>query len=308
MYVAGPEWGQNGPIGSTIQVIDISDPAGNMVEGATVQVAGQINSRWQMDEYEGVFRVISQSPEWNLVEPPHVQTYTVVSSNQLTPLGSTTLAIPRPEQLQSVRFDGPRAYAITFQQTDPLFTIDLSDPAAPVQAGELVMPGFVYHMEPRGDRVLGLGLDNTSGTGSLHVSLFDVSDLSAPTMIDRVNFGGEWGWFAEDQDRIHKAFRVLDDAGLVLMPFSGWSYDDLDVNGCGYGTWQSGVQLIDWANDTLTLRGIAPTLGSARRGFLHGERLFAMSDDRVESFDITDRDAPAPTAKAALAQNVTPNY
>lgn len=305
MYVAGPEWGQNGPIGSTIQVIDISDPSGNMVEGATVQVAGQINNRWQMDEYEGVFRVLSQAPEWNLTSPPHVQTFTVVSSNELTPLGDTTLSLPRPEQLQSVRFDGTRAYAITFQQTDPLFTIDLSDPAAPVQAGELVMPGWVYHMEPRGDRVVGLGYDNSSGTGSLHVSLFDVSDLSAPTMLARVNFGGEWGWFAEDQDRIHKAFKVLDDAGLVLMPFSGWSYTDLDANGCGSGEWQSGIQLIDWANDTLTLRGIAPTLGSARRGFLHNERLFAMSDDRVESFDITDRDAPATTAKTALAQNVT---
>jgi hypothetical protein len=305
MYVAGPEWGQNGPIGSTIQVIDISDPSGDMVEGAMVQVAGQINNRWQMDEYEGVFRVLSQAPEWNLTSPPHVQTFTVVSSNELTPLGDTTLSLPRPEQLQSVRFDGTRAYAITFQQTDPLFTIDLSDPATPVQAGELVMPGWVYHMEPRGDRVVGLGYDNSSGTGSLHVSLFDVSDLSAPTMLARVNFGGEWGWFAEDQDRIHKAFKVLDDAGLVLMPFSGWSYTDLDVNGCGYGEWQSGIQLIDWANDTLTLRGIAPTLGSARRGFLHNERLFAMSDDRVETFDISDRDAPATTAKTALAQNVT---
>jgi hypothetical protein len=276
-----------------------------MVEGATVQVAGQINNRWQMDEYEGVLRVLSQAPEWNLTSPPHVQTFTVVSSNEITPLGDTTLALPRPEQLQSVRFDGTRAYAITFQQTDPLFTIDLSDPAAPVQAGELVMPGFVYHMEPRGDRVIGLGYDNSSGTGSLHVSLFDVTDLSAPVMLDRVNFGGEWGWFAEDQDRIHKAFKVLDDAGLVLMPFSGWSYTDVDVNGCGYGTWQSGIQLIDWANDALTLRGVAPTLGSARRGFLHNERLFAMSDDRVESYDITDRDAPATTAKVALAQNVT---
>jgi hypothetical protein len=305
MYVAGPEWGQNGPLGSTIQVIDISDPAGDMVEGATVQVAGQINNRWQMDEYEGVFRVISQPPEWNLSEPPQVQTYTVVSSNQLTPLGNTTLSLPRPEQLQSVRFDGTRAYAITFERTDPLFTIDLSDPATPVQAGELVMPGWVYHMEPRGDRVVGLGFDQSSGTGSLHVSLFDVSDLSAPTMLARVNFGGEWGWFAEDQDRIHKAFKVLDEAGLVLMPFSGWSYTELDVNGCGNGTWNSGVQLIDWANDALTLRGIAPTLGSARRGFLHNERLFAMSDDRVESFDITNRDAPTPTAKTALAQNVT---
>ncbi|HTM45668.1 MAG TPA: beta-propeller domain-containing protein [Polyangiaceae bacterium] len=305
MYVAGPQWGATGPVGSTIQVIDISDPAGDMVEGATLQVAGQINNRWQMDEFNGVFRVISQSPDWNLSEPPHVQTYTVVSSNELSPLGNIPLTLPRPEQLQSVRFDGTRAYAITFERTDPLFTIDLTDPAAPVQAGQLEMPGWLYYMEPRGDRLIGLGFDSSVGTGTLNVSLFDVSDLSAPTLIDRVNFGGDWGWFAEDQDRIHKAFKVLDDAGLILMPFSGWVNDSTNTQPYCAGTWRSGIQLIDWASDTLTLRGVAPTQGSARRGFLHNDRLFAMSDDRVETFDISDRDTPATTAKVALAHNVT---
>jgi hypothetical protein len=160
-------------------------------------------------------------------------------------------------------------------------------------------------MEPRGDRMIGLGYDNTTGTGSLQVSLFDVTDLTAPALIDRANFGGEWGWFSEDQDRIQKAFKVLDDAGLILMPFSGWTTDANSAEPTCYGTWKSGVQLIDWANDTLTLRGIAPTMGSARRGFLHNDRLFAMSDDRVEAFDITNRDAPAPTSKVALSHNVT---
>ena len=56
MYVAGPEWGNEGPVGSTIPVIDISDPTGDLVEGDSVQVAGQVNSRWQMDKYEGVLR------------------------------------------------------------------------------------------------------------------------------------------------------------------------------------------------------------------------------------------------------------
>lgn len=304
MYVAGPEWGDNGPIGSTIQVVDISDPSGAMALGDSVEVAGQINNRWQMDEVEGVFRVISQSPEWNLSEPPHVQTFSVDSSDQLTPLGETTLALPRPEQLQSVRFDGDRAYAITFERTDPLFTVDLSDPSAPVQAGALEIPGWVYYMEPRGDRVLGLGFDQTAEGGSLHVSLFDVSDLSTPTMLDRVNFGGDWGWFAEDQDRIHKAFRVLDAEGLILMPYSGWVDEGASDFECGASSWQSGIQLIDWADDQLTLRGVAPTQSSARRGFLHDDRLFAMSDDRVESYDISDRDQPQATARVALAQYV----
>jgi len=303
MYVAGPEWGQDGPVGSTIQVVDISDPAGNLVEGASVQVTGQVNSRWQMDEYEGVLRVISQPFEWDLTVPPHVETFRIHAADDLEALGDVTLTLPRPEQLQSVRFDGPRGYAITFERTDPLFTIDLSDPAAPVQAGMLEMPGWLYHMEPRGDRLVGLGFDQDNPDGALAVSLFDVSDLNEPVMLDRANFGGDWGWMVEDQDRIHKAFRLLDEAGLILTPFSGWVYPEDDVYGC-YGNYVSGVQLIDWQNDELEARGVAKMSSEARRGFLHDERLVTVSDDRVEVFDISDRDAPTRTGQVAMAQYV----
>ena len=62
--------------------------------------------------------------------------------------------------------------------------------------GELVMPGFVYHMEPRGDRLIGLGYDQGNADGALHVSLFDVADLANPKMIKRVNFGKGWAQLA----------------------------------------------------------------------------------------------------------------
>jgi len=228
LYFAGPTWSNDErPVGSTIQVVDISDPGGDMVEGASVEVGGQIESRWQMDEFEGVLRVISQPfTWWNNDQPPTIETFAVASAQELSPLGSTEMQIPRNETLRSVRFDGPRGYAITAEQMDPLFTIDLADAENPRQVGELEMPGWVYHMEPRGDRVLGLGYDQGNEEGAITVSLFDVSNIETPTMIERVNFGGDWGSLAEDQDRIHKAFKVLENEGLLLVPFSGWSYDE----------------------------------------------------------------------------------
>lgn len=303
MYVAGPQWGADAPVGSTIQVVDISDPQGELVAGASVQVKGQVNSRWQMDEHEGVLRVISQPFEWDLSVPPSIETFTVNASDDIEPLGALNLELPRPEQLQSVRFDGERGYAITFERTDPLFTIDLSNPETPVQAGMLEMPGWLYHMEPRGDRLVGLGFDQENPDGALAVSLFDVSDLSEPTMIDRANFGGDWGWMVEDQDRIHKAFRLFEEESLIVMPFNGWVYSN-DEDYCS-GRWVSGVQLIDWQDDELTTRGVAEMSSEARRGLLHDERLVTVSDDRVEVFDITDRDAPARTGNVALAQYVS---
>lgn len=305
MYVAGREYSDEGNWGSTIQVVDISDPAGDMVEGAAVEAEGEITSRWQMSEHEGVLRVISQPGRWSLDDPPVVQTFSVTSSQDVTALGRMDMVLPRPEQLRSVRFDGTRAYAITFERTDPLFTIDLSEPATPVQLGELEIPGWVYHMEPRGDRVLALGFDNTAQEGSLHVSIFDVSDMTNPTMVDRVNFGGDWADLAEDQDRIHKAFGLLEDLNLILVPFSGYSYAEGQDEWYGCGTYHSGVQLIDWNGDDLTKRGIAPSHGQSRRAFVHDERLFTVSDNRVETFDFGDRDAPRSTARLALARNVT---
>ncbi len=301
LYVAGPEWNWNGNGNqrSIIQVVDIANPSGQMRKGADVAVDGQVSSRWQMDEFEGVLRVVSQrGNNWsNGSVDPQVQTFRVTDSNTVLPLGQTSLRLPKPESLRSVRFDGPRGYAITAQQTDPLFTIDLADPALPKQMGTLEMPGFLYYMEPRGDRLIGLGYDNRNSEGSLTVSLFDVADLKAPKMLKRVNFAKGWAQLAEDQDRIHKSFQVLDAQGLIMVPFA--SYGGWRDNGCTAP--QSGIQLIDYSRDDLVLRGVAPQHGEPRRAFLYDERLFAVSDNNVTSFRIDDRDAPAKTAQFALA-------
>lgn len=301
MYIAGPEWSATGaPVGSEIQVVDISDPTGTMVDGAKVSAAGRIDSRWQMDETGGVLRVISQPGNWRPQDPPRIQTFDVASAQSVTPLASVAMTVPLGEDLRSVRFDGPRGYAITAIQTDPLYTIDLANAAQPKQVGELAMPGWIYFMEPRGERLVSLGYDQGNAAGALAVSLFDVSNLATPTLLDRVSFGGNWSWISEDQDRVHKAFQVLDASNLILMPFSGYSYDS---SSCWSG-YQSGVQLIDWSQDQLTLQGVAPTVGQARRGFLYDNRLFAMSDERVEAFDIADRSQPKATDKLKLTEKV----
>ncbi|HEU4533064.1 MAG TPA: beta-propeller domain-containing protein, partial [Polyangiaceae bacterium] len=302
--VAGPEW--NDAVSdqghSTIQVVDISDPGGKLVEGAKVEAAGQIDSRWQMDEHEGVLRVVSQPGAWSTGSPPVMQTFAVDSSRSLTPLGSKPMVLPEPESLRSVRFDGPRAFAITARQTDPLFALDFSDPADPKQLGQLEIPGWVYHMEVRGDRVFALGYDLQAPEGVLNVSLFDVSDLSAPRLAKRVHFGGIAADFAEDQDRAHKAFTIAPELGLLFVPFSGWSSPEADP--CGRGAYQSGIQLVDFTDTGLALRGVAPQRGEARRAFLHKDSLYAVSDESVRSFALENRDAPARRGELALAHNV----
>jgi uncharacterized secreted protein with C-terminal beta-propeller domain len=303
IYISGWEYRATSDYNYTgsIQVVDISDPNGDLAEGAKFDLGGQVSNRWQMDEYEGVLRVISQPGGWGSQNTPVVETFNVQSATDITPLASLPMQLPQQENLQSVRFDGTRAYAVTVYNTDPLFTFDLSDPANPRQMGDLVIPGSIYYMEPRGDRVYAIGFDPTNAEGALHASLFDVSDLESPVMLERVNFGGDWGNFAEDQDRIHKSFRLLDAEGLIVLPFSGWEYDNL---GC-QSVYQSGIQLIDFTTDTLTKRGVAPSVGTARRALTHEGALLAVSDNAVQSFDIEDRDAPQALDLVDVARNIT---
>ena len=302
LYIAGPAYDWNPSTGSSghsvIQVVDIHDPQGQLVKGADVPVDGQIQSRWQMDEYAGVLRVVSQNGNgWGNGVNPSVQTFTITSSNVITPLGETELILPEPESLRSVRFDGVRGYAITAMQSDPLYTIDLADAAHPKQAGELHMPGWITHLEPRGDRLVGFGFADTNWSSKLAVSLFDVSDLDSPTLLQRVDFGQGGGQYAEDQDRVHKSVQVLDDKGLILVPFASYGY----WNNGTCGAPQSGIQLIDYSHDQISLRGVAPQYGQPRRALFAGDRLLAMSDRNVTSFDVTQRDAPTKTNEIDLS-------
>jgi hypothetical protein len=202
LYVAAYEdgycWDCSDKPRTNLSSLDVRDPAG-------ISKVDELSFEERQDGYSWRRSVMATDQRLDIAGP----TWSATGSE---PVGSTIQVV---EMLQSVRFDGSRGYAVTFERTDPLFTLDLSNPAQPRQAGELEMPGWLYHMEPRGDRLLGLGFDQGNAEGAITVSLFDVGDLAKPTMIDRVNFGGDWGSLPEDQDRIHKAFNILDDQGLV---------------------------------------------------------------------------------------------
>jgi len=257
-----------------------------------------------MSEHDGVLRVVSQRgggwPHKSSDEPkngaedyirePVVQTFRIGSLQDVRLLGQTTLTLPRRESLMSVRFDGSRAYVVTYApeiRRDPLFIVDLSDPERPTLRGEVELAGWLYHMEPRGDRLVAVGFDEQRET-PLAVSLFDVQDPDQPRLLSRVSLGERWGELPEDPDRIHKALRLLPDEGLILLPYAGW---DQSRSGCG-GQLVSGVQMIDWDPDELRARAVVPHHGVGRRSFVHRERLVAVSDERVESFDVADRDRP----------------
>ena len=101
---------------------------------------------------------------------------------RLAPVGAVG-GLGRGERIYAVRFMGDRGYVVTFRQVDPLYALDLSDPAHPAVRGELRIPGFSSALQPIDDTTLiGIGQGATVEGRPLgtQVSLFDVSDPAGP--------------------------------------------------------------------------------------------------------------------------------
>lgn len=146
------------------------------------------------------------------------QDATLVQLGQVGGLG-------RGEQIYAVRFIDDVGYVVTFRRTDPLFTIDLSDPTAPRLRGELELLGYSAYLHPLGEgRLLGIGQSATAEgrvTGA-QATLFDVADLDAPRVTAQVELPS--GWSDVEQD--HHAFLWWSAASLAVLPVQAYGGDD----------------------------------------------------------------------------------
>ncbi|HWO07938.1 MAG TPA: beta-propeller domain-containing protein, partial [Polyangiaceae bacterium] len=282
---------------STVQVVDTSGGAGALQAGARFDVAGVISAPWQLDEHDGVLRVVTgRSGEANSEESV-VETFRVGSSTDIQPLGSLVLPSgPGNGSPQSALFDGARG----FVATDWLFTLDLSDPANPRQMGQVEAPLGVHHMVPFDGRLFVLGHHLYGADGMLSLSLFDVENLAAPQRLSRVGFGEAFTGASNVETQVAHTFSVLAEQNLVVVPFGGNYF----FKPCGEAT-GSGIQLIDFTDTTLTRRGAAPQVGYAQRALWHRDHLFAVGDNFVQAFDIANRDVPVVSGRLEVVRSAS---
>jgi hypothetical protein len=277
-----------------VNVIDITPADGTMVEASRIATAGRVADKFKMNLSGTVFSVFSESFEVLAGDPSSprgtwsttLETFSLADATNPVPLGVLKLA--PGERLHATRFDGDRAYAVTFKNVDPLWVIDLADPSQPVVAGEVAVPGWSTYIQPLGGRLVTVGVED----GHTAVSLFDVSDPAQAVLSSRVLLGGDASWSEANWDE--KAFSVFKEEGLILIPFEGWSN----------GVYASQATLIDLGDTTLTARGLISGNRSIRRTLLYGQRLFALSGKELLSVDIADRDHPAVKAGLELSRTV----
>jgi hypothetical protein len=276
-----------------ITYVDISDPAGAISTRGSINIKGYIKDEFKMDYYDGYFRVCTH--KWEGGGVSNLFVIDVSDPDNMSVAGSVQLG--EGEQLFATRFDETRAYMVTFEQVDPLWVIDLSDPNNPEIKGELEVPGWSEYIVPKGDRLIALGIDNTGGW-LVSVSLFDVSDPTSPDLVDRVSLGSGGGWSSSAAFEDIHALTILDDMGLILLPYSTSDYIE------GEYSYDSRLQLIDYSENDLTVRGWVSQKGSVLRSRSFSDRLFSVSLDELLVINAANRDNPQVTASLTLALNV----
>jgi len=272
---------------SVVRYMDISSPDGTMKAVSSIKTSGRVPDKFKINLDEDTLTIISEN--WN-TEGRGVftllETFSLANPSEPAKLGQLELA--RGEQLHATRFDGKRAYVVTFFRIDPLWVVDLSDPKNPRIAGELHVPGWSTYIKPLGDKLVSVGIAD-SNRWQVAVSLFDVKDPSKPTQLDKVSLGENHSWSEANYDE--KAFSVLPEAGLILVPYQG------EFSG-GYA---SRVQLIDLGETTLKARGTIDHQFQPRRATVHGDRILSIAGNELLVVDASDRDKPLVKSNTELA-------
>jgi hypothetical protein len=217
-------------LSTDIYAFDISNPDAPAYLGSG-SVPGTLISQYSMSEYEGYLRVATTEGEPAPApvdnEPvPSQLSDNIVSvlepvNGSLVTVGSLT-GLGAGEEIYAVRFIGDLGYVVTFNQTDPLYVVDLSNPAQPVLAGQLSLSGYSSFLQPLGDgQLLGIGqsVDQELRTQGLQLEVFNVADPAQPTLVSHHELGA--GVFSAAQYDPHALLWWAPD-GLLVLPVDNY--------------------------------------------------------------------------------------
>ena len=214
----------------------------NLTEKATHvgtgRVTGHVLNQFSMGEYQDVLRIATTTGwTWDATSENHV--FCLKETDEgLSIIGSINNLAPG-EEIYSARFIGPRGFLVTFVNTDPLFTLDLSDPENPQVMGELKVPGYSDYIHLLGaNHLLTIGKDVKLENDfpyyqGVQLSIFDISDFSDPQLLYKELIGDR----GTDSEALHnhKAFTFWPENNLLAFPVDLRVHAEQPVNAWAYG-------------------------------------------------------------------------
>ena len=296
LYVATSRWGTTGPVRpmddspksdtstttvedevtTELHAFDTSSATRTTYLG-TGSVPGYVMGRWALSSYDGSLRVATtRQPPWDGERTGETSSMVVKLAERDGALVETgrVEGLGKTERIQAVRYFGDIAAVVTFRQTDPLYLLDLA--GTPKLLGELKVPGFSTYLHPIGDgRILGLGqeADAQGRVSGAQLSVFDVSDLSRPVQVDRLQLGTGWTPAMEDS----RAFSYDPERRLALFAFTSYDAEGRGISAPG----ALGVRVS--ADGHLTEAGRMPVHPTTptNRVLVDSSNLYAVSDSGV---------------------------
>ncbi|WP_298752331.1 beta-propeller domain-containing protein [uncultured Serinicoccus sp.] len=213
--------GAGGATTTALHTFDLTDPA-STEHVASGSVPGRLLNQFSLDEDQGTIRVATTTDGSGSTPSSSSLVVLAEAGDRLVEQGRVD-GLGETEQIYAVRYLSPdTAAVVTFRQTDPLYLLDTSDPTEPRVTGELKIPGYSAYLHPVGeDLLLGVGQDATDEgrTTGLQVSLFDISDLSAPTQVAKQT----WADHGSGAEHDHRAFTWWPQTGQLFLPAEAWT-------------------------------------------------------------------------------------
>ena len=198
---------------------------------AKSEIKGTVLNQFSMDEYNGCFRIAATSGDmWRNDESTSKNNVYVF--DDMMNLKGKIEGIAPGEKIYSVRFMGDKGYVVTFKTVDPLFVIDLKNPASPKILGALKIPDYSNYIEPYDENhIIGFGKDAVEGTQKdsdgnvinstayymgMKMAIFDVTDFSNPKVMYEEKIGDR----GTDSEILynHKALLFSKEKNLIAFP------------------------------------------------------------------------------------------
>ncbi|MCI8551253.1 MAG: hypothetical protein HFI68_11830 [Lachnospiraceae bacterium] len=271
---------------SQTELFKVSYGSGKLEAEGSRRFLGWLNNQFSMDEYNGYLRLVATVDDYR--SGGQVNSLYVMDED-LEIVGSIHNLAPN-ERIYSARFMGDTGYFVTFRETDPLFSVDLSDPQNPKIMGELKITGFSSYLHGYSENLLlGIGKEinpRTGETEGLKLSMFDISDPGNVTEKEKKVLEAY-----QESDALSNHKAVLIDTDKNLFGFLAYRYywgGDKE-EACDYvlysyeeewGFTERAVIHFDWSE-------ISGGFGSGVRGVYIGETLYLTGfQDGVRSYSL----------------------
>lgn len=256
MYIASPNY-YSGNDKMRTDIHKFAFEGLGLVYRGVGSVGGHPLNQFSMDEYDGNFRIAVTQPDY---QHDTTSNNVYILNDEMETVGKLEGLAPG-EHIYSARFQGDRAYLVTFKTVDPLFVIDVSDPTSPKELGYLKIPGFSNYLHVWKDGlVLGIGKDTFEKDDrayhkGIKIALFDVSDVSKP--IEKATYYlGDRGTVS-DALYDHTKLMVNVSEGFIGLSANVFELPEhLKEDERAYGEFlHNGWYIFDITNDAITERG-----------------------------------------------------